>query len=464
MAAQKDIETKAVGGELTAIPALGSDTEDSGQEAEAAPASSRPPNGGLTAWMQVVACFFLYLNTLGLINTFGVFQTYYERTLLRGSSASAIAWIGSIQGFCFFAIGVVVGPAWDAGHCRSLLVAGTLLIAAGFMATSLSGAYWQILLAQGLCVGLGTSCLYIPSIALVPQYFDRDRRAWAMGLATMGSGTAATVFPVMFTALQPRIGFAWTVRVWGFLSLVTCGLAMAVARPRFQAPVRAPVPVPGSGSGPESEPEPKAASRSIRSIVKAARLTDPAYMVYVVAIFFNNLGFFEPLVYLQSYALDNGGAASPATPYLLAILNASSLFGRLVPSALAPRVGVVNAFIIVTFLSAASVFYWTSASTAAGNIAFAVLYGFFAGGVVAFAPVVLTNMTTDMGTLGTRLGALSVLKGVGSLAGTPIAGAILQGGGGYLGMQLFTGFSILLTVAFSLVLRGMMKAGKGRRE
>ena len=33
----------------------------------------------------------------GLLNSFGIFQVYYEREILKGTSASAISWVGSIQ-------------------------------------------------------------------------------------------------------------------------------------------------------------------------------------------------------------------------------------------------------------------------------------------------------------------------------------------------------------------------------
>ncbi|KAI0024379.1 major facilitator superfamily domain-containing protein [Xylariomycetidae sp. FL0641] len=405
--------------------------------------SEGPPNGGRTAWLQVVACFALYANTLGVLNTFGAFQPYYEKTLLQDNSPSAISWIGSIQSFALFAIGVFIGPLYDAGYCRALLLSGAFFNTLGFMTTSVSSEYWQIFLAQGVCIGLGTSFLSIPSIALVPGYFTPPRRARAMGLATLGSGLASTLYPILFQNLQPRIGFPWTVRVLGFITLALSSLAIAVARPRYSKPRNGRTP--GKGG-------------SIWEIVKEANLGEKHYLVFVTAIFFNNLGFFVPLVYLQSYAAEHGMRGLAVTKYLLPILNSSSLFGRLVPSAMAGRVGIVNTFTIVCFLYSASVFYWTSATTVAGNIAFAVLYGFFSGGVVAFSPVVLTSLTDDLSYLGTRLGALSILKGIGSLAGTPIAGAIVQSSG-YLGMQLFAGFSLFLTVAFMLVLRVMLGTG-----
>ncbi|KAI1850981.1 hypothetical protein JX266_003646 [Neoarthrinium moseri] len=417
--------------------AVASETTDS----EDAPVDQEgpPPNGGHVAWLNVAGCFALYLNTLGLLNTFGVFQTYYEKELLRDSSASAISWIGSIQAFFLMSVGVFVGPLFDAGHCRALLVAGTCLLAVGFMTTSVAAAYWQVFLAQGVCIGLGTSCLAIPSIALVPMYFTPPRRTWAMSAATLGSGLGSTAYPIMFQALQTRIGFAWTVRVLGFISFAFCVFAIVVMKPRYKKTVGA-----------------SQKMRSIGSIVREARLGEKEYIIFVIAVFFNNVAFFEPLYYLQSYALDHGMRGQTVAGYLLAILNGSSIFGRLVPSAMAGKLGVVNTFIIIYFLSGASVFYWINANDAARNISFAVLYGFFSGGVVAFQPVVLTTITDDLAYLGTRLGALSILKGIGSLAGPPIAGAILQSAGGYLGVQLFTGFAIMLSVAFALGLRLMM--------
>jgi MFS family permease len=346
-------------------------------------------------------------------------------------------------------IGVFIGPLYDAGYFRALLFAGSFLVTFGFMMTSISTTYWQVLLSQGICLGLGTSCLSIPSIALIPMYFTPPRRAWAMGIATMGSGLGATIYPILFQSLQPRIGFGWTTRILGFISFALCIFAIAVMRPRRKKITN----VQGLDK-----------VRSIRSIIQEAKLTERRYLIYVVAIFFNNVGFFEPLFYLQSYAIKHGMEGQQVASYLLAILNASGLFGRLAPSAMAGHVGIMNTFIFICFMSSATVFYWISASNSAGNIAFAVLYGFFSGGVVAFAPVVLTSITDDLDYLGTRLGALSVLKGIGSLAGPPIAGAILQTSGGYLGVQLFTGFSIMLSASFSFFLRTTLGLGKGTKQ
>lgn len=397
-----------------------------------------PPNGGLVAWLQVAAAFVLYGNTLGLLNTFGAYQNFYETDLLKDYSPSAISWIGSIQSLFLMAVGVFIGPLYDAGHCRALLSVGTVFVSLGFMLTSISTAYWSVFLAHGVLVGVGTSFLAIPSVAIVPPYFQPSRRPFVMGLATLGSGLAATLYPILFQSLQPSIGFPWTARVQGFLSLALCLFAVAVARPRYTR---------------------SAKKRTFRNLFKGAKLSDPYFVVYVVSIFFNNLGYFEPLFYLESYAASHGGAGLAVTRYLLAILNGSSIFGRLMPSALSRYVGVLNAYTATVLLSAVSIFYWTSVSNIAGSIAFAVLYGFFSGGVVAFGPVVLTSLMDDLSFLGTRLGVLNIFKGIGSLVGAPIGGAIIQNGGGYLGMQLFSAFSILLTAVFATILQLMIVRG-----
>jgi hypothetical protein len=81
----------------------------------------------------------------------------------------------------------LAGPLYDAGYFTTLICSGTFLTVLGYMMTSLCTEYWQVMLAQGIVVGFGSSFLYIPSIAIIPQYFDK-RKALAGGVAASGSG------------------------------------------------------------------------------------------------------------------------------------------------------------------------------------------------------------------------------------------------------------------------------------
>lgn len=81
---------------------------------------------------------------------------------------------------------VVVGPLYDSGYLRTLVITGSALVVFGMMMTSLCTEFWQLILAQGLIIGLGNGCLFVPSIALLPTYFT-TWRAFAMGIAASGS-------------------------------------------------------------------------------------------------------------------------------------------------------------------------------------------------------------------------------------------------------------------------------------
>ncbi|KAK9422944.1 putative MFS monocarboxylate transporter [Seiridium unicorne] len=78
-----------------------------------------PPDGGWVAWTQALVAHLVIVNTWGIINSFGVFQSYYQGSL--GRPASDISWIGSMQVFFLFVVGTLTGRLTDAGYCRVVL-------------------------------------------------------------------------------------------------------------------------------------------------------------------------------------------------------------------------------------------------------------------------------------------------------------------------------------------------------
>lgn len=114
-----------------------------------------------------------------------MFQSYYEDVLLSNYSASSISWIGTVQGFLLFLVGVIVGPVFDRGYLKSLIIIGSFFVVFGLMMTSLSTEYYQVFLAHGISVGIGCAFLFLPSIAIVATYFT-SRRALAMGITASG--------------------------------------------------------------------------------------------------------------------------------------------------------------------------------------------------------------------------------------------------------------------------------------
>jgi hypothetical protein len=121
----------------------------------------------------------------GFVNAFGTFAAFYQSDSLSSHTPAEISWIGSIDGFLLIFVGVISGPIFDYGYFRTMLVAGSLLFVFGIMMLSLATRYHEILLAQGVCLGLASGILYTPSLALVATSFTK-RRGLAIGVATSG--------------------------------------------------------------------------------------------------------------------------------------------------------------------------------------------------------------------------------------------------------------------------------------
>jgi MFS family permease len=99
--------------------------------------------------------------------------------------------------------------------------------------TSLCKTYWQFMLAQGLCIGVGNGLLFCPSLALISTYFLK-KRALALGVAACGSVTGGLIFPIMARELLPKIGFPWTIRAIGLIQLASLAVSNCLSRPRIK--------------------------------------------------------------------------------------------------------------------------------------------------------------------------------------------------------------------------------------
>ncbi|OOG01098.1 hypothetical protein ASPCADRAFT_857 [Aspergillus carbonarius ITEM 5010] len=69
---------------------------------------------------------------------------------------------------------------------------------------SLASQYWQIFLAQGLCIGLGQGLMWLPSVTVISTYFARNR-VFAVTAAATGTSTGGMIFPAMIQYPTPQI-------------------------------------------------------------------------------------------------------------------------------------------------------------------------------------------------------------------------------------------------------------------
>ena len=135
--------------------------------------------------MVVLGGFCCLFTSFGWITCIGVFQEYYQQTLLSEYSASSVAWIPSMEVFMMFLGGPIFGKLFDKLGPRYLLLFGSFFHVFGLMMASLSTEYYQFLLAQGVVSPLGASAIFYAAINSVGTWFSKYR-ATAFGIITSG--------------------------------------------------------------------------------------------------------------------------------------------------------------------------------------------------------------------------------------------------------------------------------------
>jgi MFS family permease len=217
------------------------------------------PNGGTRAWTQVLMGHLVLINGWGYLSSFGLFQAHYTTTL--SATPSAISWIGSIQIFLVYLIGTFSGRALDLGYFHTTIALGSALQIVGVFATANATDYWQLVLAQGVCKGLGDGLVFCPTVALVATYFS-TKRSLAMAVTASGGAIGGIIFPLIAQQMLPRVGFAWTVRTMGFVILFNSIVILLIARVRL----------PPRKTGP---------------LVEWSAFREPSYTLFCVGMFFN---------------------------------------------------------------------------------------------------------------------------------------------------------------------------------
>lgn len=288
------------------------------------------------------------------------------------------------------------------------------------------------MLAQGVLGGMASGILFAPVMTCVSHYFHK-RRATALGVTVAGSSLGGVIFPIALTKMlgNESLGFGWSVRIVGFIILFLLLIAMATVRGRLP---------PRGGK-----------------IFLPAAFTRVPYTLITLGIFFMMWGLFTPFFYLPQYAQSHG-MEPQLSSYLLSILNAVSLVGRILPGLLADKVGRFNVLIINSSCTGILLFCWMAITSKTSIIVFAALYGFFSGGIVSLMSPCIAQVTSSPDQIGTHLGMSMAIVGIAGLTGTPICGALLERYASYTQAAVFSGAVMIFGAALVTVARFHLQA------
>ena len=281
------------------------------------------------------------------------------------------------------------------------------------MMTSICKEYWQFMLAQGVLTGIADGLLMFPAMSALPQYFHKKRGA-AMGLGIAGSSLGGVIFPIMLGKMlnESSLSFGWSVRICGFVMLPILALSSMAIKARLP---------------------PRTTDFFLPSAFKM-----PLYDVLIAASFCLFIGMFTPLFFLPTYAIEKGMNPTLAS-YLVSILNAASIPGRILPGILADKLGRLNMLLAAGVSTAIIVFCWAKLQGTAGIIIYAIAFGFCSGAIVSGSTVAITLCPKNPMDVGTYMGQGIAVAALATLVGPPVTGALVDKYGGFTEAVMFSG-------------------------
>jgi MFS family permease len=386
------------------------------------------PEGGFAAWTVVFGAFCGLCGGVGTMNTMGAFQRHISQYQLRNYSDGEIGWIFGIYAFLAYACGLIVGPLFDKYHPRWFIGTGGVGVSASMFFAGSCQEYWQFMLVFGILNGISTSLLFVPCFTVIGHWFN-IRRGFATGIAALGGAVGGIIYPTVLQALIPHAGWATATRALGFILAFLCSISCLLVRKRLPSLVN------GSAK------------------LDLMILSKPIYAVAIAAVFMIECALFIPLTYLSSYSTHMGFNDAFGSQLLIAI-NASSIFGRIIPGFLSDKLGRFNTLIFITSLMAISVLgIWLPlGNTKSGILSFAILFGFASGSGINLVPVCIRQLCRTE-EYGRYYATCNTIVSIGLLVGIPIAGEIIKSNhGAYWGLIIFVGMCyvggiIPLTVA-----------------
>jgi len=195
------------------------------------PPDDKPPDGGY-GWVCIAACHIINGFTWGICASYGVYLNHYlSNDIFPGASDIDYAFVGGAN----FGAALVTAPGvnWLLRKfgTRPVMFSGCVIWAVGWIAASWATTLWQLILSQGLCIGVGLGLIWQPSTGVISQWFLK-KRSMAQGFTSAGSGVIGIIYSASTTHMIERLSLAWSLRITGISSFVMLCMATWLIRDR----------------------------------------------------------------------------------------------------------------------------------------------------------------------------------------------------------------------------------------
>ncbi|KAJ4299325.1 hypothetical protein N0V90_004570 [Kalmusia sp. IMI 367209] len=353
----------------------------------------------------------------GFMQSVGSTQSSIAQNRLQEYSTRDIGWISGLYIFLGLFFGVQAGPLIDMYGPSPLAPIAVLLTAAFYFLLAECTEYWHFMLCLGVLGGVQAALSGTLGIACIGKLFV-GKKGLAMGLALSGSSLGGVVYPIMLRELLASTGFKGAFRAIGAMAsgLAIVGAICLLPFPRLY--------------------ERQCASETVELIERRKKFAVMSLTAFRSAPFSYIAGGMVLLEFaiigisglLPTFAI-TAGFTKELGYNLVAILNACSCLGRVLPGFMADRLGHFDVIILMILTTAgitAALFVPFGTSSTAVLYSFAAFWGFGSGSWLSIMPVCV-GTTCEPKEYGRFYGTLNWAVSFAGLVALPIGGELLQG-------------------------------------
>ncbi|WP_399682463.1 MFS transporter, partial [Xenophilus sp.] len=372
---------------------------------------------------------------LGCVAIGGLFSLpVFLRPIAQGTGWSTTG-ISTAMTLAFVALAlgsIAWGYLSDRVGPRIVVLASSVLLAAGLALASLATSLLAFQLLFGVVVGFSAAGIFAPMMACVTGWFD-TRRSLAVSLVSAGMGMA----PMTMSPLA-----AWLVQHhdWRSSLQVIAALAAAVMVPAAWLVRRPPALAQAASAA-----APGAAQAPALSVGQALR--SAPFLILVLTSFLSCATHSGPIFHTVSYAVTCGIPLMAAVS-IYSMEGLAGMGGRLVFGLLGDRFGAARVLVLALLAQAVVVLGYISARQLGSFYTVAALFGFtYAGVMPLFAVIARENFPLRM--MGTVIGGTTMASSFGMALG-PVLGGLIY--------DTFSSYAWLFIGAFSLGIAAFLSA------
>jgi len=315
---------------------------------------------------------------------------------------------------------------------RLVVLAGSVLLAAGLALASLATSLVAFQLLFGVVVGISAAAIFAPLMACVTGWFD-TRRSLAVSLVSAGMGMAPmTMSPLAAWLIE---GHDWrsSLQIIAALSAaIMVPLAMLIRRPPGLVHAAS-----AAASGAAHEP-----ALSVGQAMRSA-----PFLILVLTSFLSCATHSGPIFHTVSYAVTCGIPLMAAVS-IYSLEGLAGMGGRLVFGLLGDRFGAARVLVLALLAQAIVVLGYVYARELGSFYTVAALFGFtYAGVMPLFAVIARENFPLRM--MGTVIGSTTMASSLGMALG-PVLGGLIY--------DTFTSYAWLFVGAFALGIGAFLAA------